>query len=193
VARGRAALGGAAWIHDPDAALALELRHVRVAVHDHCTVGKRVTKPLLASEAGTGVVHDADPHAFDLHDPSLGERRLQRRLIHVSRHGLDRPERGQLRQGARRYDVAGVEHEIGVLQQTHALAWQSAGAARQVGVRDDGDERQRYFLRLCVFLRFAVLLRFAVAFAFLGFAVFGALTRKGLLTNTFVRVAFISA
>jgi hypothetical protein len=159
-------------------------------VHDRGAARKRIAKPLLAPYAGARVVHDADSRAFDLHDPSLGQRGLQGRLIHVPRHRLDPPERRELLERARRDDV-GVQHEVGLLQQTHARGRQSARTARQVCVRDDGDERQRYFLRFCAFLRIAVLLRFAVAFAL--FAFFGVVTRKGLLTNTFVRVAFISA
>jgi hypothetical protein len=148
VARGGAALSGAARIHDPDAAVALELGHVRMPVHDHGATRKGGAEPLLASDAGTGVVHEADAHAIDFHDASLGQRRLQFRLIHVPGYRLHGPACGKRLERADRDDVAGVKHEVRILQQAQTLPWQSAGAARQVGVRDDGDERQGYFLRL---------------------------------------------
>jgi rRNA maturation protein Nop10 len=169
----------------------LELRHVRVPVHDHRAAGKGSAKTLFPSCAGAGVVHDADPHRFDLHDPPLGQRRLQVRVIHVPHHRLHRPERGQLLERTGGDDVACVEYEVGLLQQAHALSRQSSSPARQMRVRDDRYERQRYYLRF----GFALTLFAFGFFGFVrfGFAFFGVVTRKGLLTNTFVRVAFISA
>jgi hypothetical protein len=82
---------------------------------------------------------------------------------------------------ARGHDVAGVQRQVSLFEQPYALLGQSSSAAREVRVGDDCDERQRYFLRL------------RAGFAFLGFAFFGAVTRNGLLTKTFVRVAFVSA
>ena len=61
VTRGRAALRRAAGVHDPDAAVPLELRHVRVPVHDHSAAGKGSAKTVFAPRAGTGVVDEPDP------------------------------------------------------------------------------------------------------------------------------------
>ena len=171
--------------------MALELRHVRVAVHDHRAAGKASAKTMFASSAGTGVVHEADPHPFDLHDPPLGQRRLQVGVIHVPHHRLHRPERGQLLERTGGDDVAGVEHEVGFLQQPHALWRQSSSPARQMRVRDDRYKRQRCYLRFGLALALFAFARFG--FARFGFAFFGVVTRKGLLTSTFVRLAFISA
>lgn len=107
-------------------------------------------------------------------------------MIHVSHHRLHRPERGQLLEGTGGDDVTGVKHEVGLLQEAHALSRQSTSAARQMRIRDDRYERQRCYLRF----GFAFAL---FGFARFGFAFFGVVARKGLLTNTFVRVAFISA
>jgi hypothetical protein len=163
---------------------------MRVPVHDHRAVRKGSAKTVFASRAGTGVVHEADTHALHLHDPPLRQGRLQIRMIHVAQHGLHRPERGQLLERTGGDDVAGVEHEVGLLQQPHALSRQSSSPARQMRVRDDRDERQRYYLRFGFAFAFAFGL---FGFARFGFAFFGAVARNGLLTNTFVRVAFISA
>jgi hypothetical protein len=170
----------------------LELRHVRVPVHDDRATWKGSAKTVFASRAGTGVVYEADPHALHLHDPPLRQGRLEVRVVHVSQHGLHRPERGQLLERTGGDDVAGVKYEVGLLQQPHALSRQSSSPARQMRVRDDRYERQRCYLRFGFGFAFAFAFAF-FGFARFGFAFFGAVARNGLLTNTFVRVAFISA
>jgi hypothetical protein len=133
-------------------------------------------------------VDEADPHALDLHDPPLRQLRLQVGVIHVPSHRVHRPERGQLFERAGRDNVAGMEYEVGLLQEPYALSRQSSSPARQMRVRDDRYERQRCYLRFGFAFAFVLF-----SFARFGFAFFGAVARKGLLTNTFVRVAFISA
>ncbi len=73
-----------------------------------------------------------------------------------------------------------MKNEVGLLEPPQTFRRESAGASGKVRVRDDGDERQRYFLRFGFVLRF-------------GFAFCGVVTRNGLLAKTFVRVVFISA
>src|SRR5690242_17476766 len=74
---GPAALRRAAWIEDPDTAAPLDLRLVRVPVDDRVAARERRGQPLLPPRARAGNVHEPDSRAFDLHDPPLGERRLQ--------------------------------------------------------------------------------------------------------------------
>ena len=112
-------------------------------------------------------------------------------MIHVPHHRLHRPERDQLLERAGGDDVAGVKNEVGLVQQPDALSRQSSSPARQMRVRDDRYERQRCYLRFGFALALFAFARFG--FARFGFAFFGVVTRKGLLTSTFVRVAFISA
>jgi hypothetical protein len=124
-------------------------------------------------------VHRPDLHTLDLDHAPFRQGGLQRFVIHVSRHRVHGAERAQLCERALCHDVACVQDEIGFRQEPNTLSRESANPARQVRIRDDCDERQR-FLRLGFVLR-------------AGFGLAGVATRNGLLTKTFVRAVFISA
>jgi hypothetical protein len=179
--RSGAPLGGAAGVDDPDALVTLQLRHVRVAVDDRGAAGKGRVQTILAACPRARVVHHPDLHALDLDNSALRQDGLQRFVIHVPRDRLHGGESAQLDEHALRDDVPRVQDEIGLRQEPNALPRESAGAARQVRVRDDGDERQRER-----FVRRGFALRAGLAFA-------GAVKRNGLLTKTLVRAVFISA
>jgi hypothetical protein len=148
-----------------------------VAVDDRRAAGKLCAQPLLPAGARSGVVHHPDPHCLHLDDAALGQPGAQNVVVHVADHRLDGSERKQLVERTRSHDITRVENEVGLLEKARALPREAARAARQMGVRDDRDERQR--LRL--------------GFAFGGGFVFGAVMRNGLLAKTFVRAVFISA
>jgi hypothetical protein len=120
----------------------LDLRDVRVAVDDRIAVGKPREEPLLPPHARAGDVHESDPHATDVDDAPVRQLSLQRRLVHVPAHRVDRPERLELPQDGRGDDVAPVEDQVGELELTQAFVWQAPRASRQVRVGDDGDARQ---------------------------------------------------
>jgi hypothetical protein len=142
VVRRAPALGRAAGIDDPDLAVPLELREMRVAVDDRVAARKPGDEPLLPAGARTCDMHEPDPEILDLYDPTLGKGRLQRRLVDVAPDGLDRRERLQLVEHARSDDVASVQDQVGLAELPQALVRKPARASRKVRVRDDRDPRQ---------------------------------------------------
>jgi hypothetical protein len=145
---------------------------MRVPVHDRRTAGKRGAEALLAPDTRPRVVHHPDPNAFDVDHSALRQAGPQVTVVHVPDDRFDRTQCREVVEHARGNDVARVQDEIALIEQLDAGARESSGAARQVGVRDDRDERQRYFLR---------------------FAFCTVPARNGRLTKTVVRFGFISA
>jgi hypothetical protein len=137
-----ATLGRTARVDDPDVPVTFELRHVRVAVDDRVAVRESAAESLLAPDKRTSVVHEADPDALDLDDPSRGQRRLKRDVVHVPRDRIDRRECGQIVEHARCDQVATVQHVVGRLERFEAGSRELSRPARQVRIGDDGDERQ---------------------------------------------------
>jgi hypothetical protein len=122
--------------------VALELRHVRVAVDDRGASGKGGAQTILAARPRAGVVHHRDLHALDLDDAPFRQDGLHCFVVHVPRHSLHGRERPELGEHALGDDVARVQYEIGLRQEPKALPRESAGATRQMRIGDDGDERQ---------------------------------------------------
>jgi hypothetical protein len=87
-------------------------------------------------------VHHPDPRPLDLDHAPLGERRRQRRLVHVPVDGLDAAELLELCQHARGDEVTPVQDQVGGLELTEASIRQPPRTARQVRVGDHGDARQ---------------------------------------------------
>ena len=148
---------------------------MRVSVDDGRAAAKGGAETIFPPGTGSGVVHHADLHASDVNDPTLRQNFSQLQVVHVSHHTLHPSEPGQLLEHAHGDEVAGMQDEIRLVEQLEAGARKSSGPARQMRVRDDRDESQRYFL----------LLRLAFCTT--------APARNGRLTKTLVRFVFISA
>lgn len=80
-------------------------------VRDEPAAGERGPQPLVAPGGRAGVVHEPDPQVLGLDDAPLGEELLQRPLVHVAVHRLDRRKRTELLEHGCRGQVADVEHE----------------------------------------------------------------------------------
>ena len=77
----------------------------------------------------------ADSESRDLDDALLRERLLQRRLVHVPGHALERrPELRELLVELQRHEVAGMQHEVGPGHLADTLVGQRPRAAREMGV-----------------------------------------------------------
>jgi hypothetical protein len=121
----------------------LDLRNVRVAVHDRAAVLEPSGEPCFSALARARVVNHADPHGVDLDDALLRERLLQGLLVHVSGDGDDgRAELLEVLQDLRRDEVSGMHQEIGARDQPNALVGQRALPTWEMGVGDDGDAGQ---------------------------------------------------
>ena len=122
---------------------ALHLRNVRVPVDDGTTIGEARREARLPPCAGAGIVEHPDPRAVELDDPLARQRFLQRRLVHVPLHALERgTEPAQLFEERRGHEVPAVEDQVGALQQAQTLIRKRPRASREVRVRDDRDARQ---------------------------------------------------
>jgi hypothetical protein len=132
-----------AGIEDPEMLEALHLRNVRMAVDHGITVLEACGEACLPSKARPGVVNHSDADVLDLDDLLLRQRLLQRRLVHVPVHALERrPDRTQLLEDARCDEVAAVQQKLGACDEPHALVRQRPRAPRQVRIGDDGDADQ---------------------------------------------------
>src|SRR5690349_16863199 len=77
---GRApALGRRARVQDPDLAVELDLRDMRVPVDDGVAAGEAADEPGLPPRERPGNVHDPDAHLARLDDPLLRQLLPQRR------------------------------------------------------------------------------------------------------------------
>jgi hypothetical protein len=146
VHRGRAALGRAAGIEDPDVLVLLDLRYVRVAVNHRVTVGKATHEPDLATRPWARDVHHAESRTACVDDALARQSLPQRRLVHVPDHGLDRwAEPQELLQEAHRDEVAGVQDQVGRLKPLLAGSRKPPRAAREMSVGNDRDERSVFY------------------------------------------------
>jgi hypothetical protein len=88
-----------------------------------------------------GVVHEPDPQALGFDHEASGQCLAQRGLVHVAVHGSNRSELLELLQHRCGRHVSGVEDELGPLEQAETLLWKAAGAARQVRIPDERDQK----------------------------------------------------
>ena len=86
-------------------------------------------EPRLAPGQRAWLVHDSDSGTAGLDHALRGQCVPQRRLVHVSVHRLDRPERPELLEHARRDEVARVEDQVRLAQEAKALLGEPPGAA----------------------------------------------------------------
>ena len=122
---------------------ALDLRDVRVPVHDRVAVRKPRREPPLPAGVRPRNVRHADPHPLDLDDPLARQCLLEGGLVHVPVHALDgRPVAPQILEGGHRDEVAAVQHEVCGAEQPDAFVGKRTLATRQVRVRDDRDPAQ---------------------------------------------------
>src|SRR5215204_768929 len=142
VRRSAPTLGRAAWIQDPYALVPLDLRDVRVAVHDGLAIREPTDESCLPAGARARDVGHADANAVDLDYVPLRERFPQPWLVHVPVDGLDPAEPAQLVEDEGGDDVAEVEDHAGRLAAAQAFLRKAPRAPRQVRVCDDRDERQ---------------------------------------------------
>jgi hypothetical protein len=82
----------AAWVEDPDALDARDLRHVTVAVGDDIATGEEFPQALVAADSGAAVVDEPDSKPVELGRRSHGKRRAEAVVVHVSMHGDHRAE-----------------------------------------------------------------------------------------------------
>jgi hypothetical protein len=133
-------LGRAARIENPDAVVALDLRHMGVPVDDRVAAWKAPPQPGLSSARGTGDVHEPDPCLGDLDDELRRQRLSQGGLVHVAANRMHRrPEGPQAVEDRRGDDVARVEHEVGSPQLVGAGVRKLPCSSRQMGVGNDRD------------------------------------------------------
>jgi hypothetical protein len=85
---------------------------------------------------------DAKPSVLDLDDPSLRQELSQRGLVHIPNHALDRREPSELFEHGDRNEVACVQDQVCLLEPTQTLRGQPPRPSREMGIRDDGDQRQ---------------------------------------------------
>ena len=90
-------------------------RDVAVAEDDEVGGREASTEPALPSLAGTGIVDHADAQAVDREEPLLGKL-TDEVVVVVAEDGDGGGEPGQLLEQRAGDDVAGVEHEVGLLQ-----------------------------------------------------------------------------
>jgi hypothetical protein len=121
----------------------LDLRDVRVAVDDRAAVLEPGGEAGFAALAWARVVDDADLNVVHLDDALLRQYLLQGLLVHVSADADDgRAKLLQILQELRRDEVAGMQHEVGIRDQPHALLGQRTRPAREMRVGNDGDAGQ---------------------------------------------------
>src|SRR4051794_34355862 len=89
-------LGRAPRVEDPDAAEALDLRQVRMAVHDRVAAGEPSDEASLPPPAAARLMHEADPGLRDYDHGLLRQQLNQRRLVVVATHRFDGAVRPQL-------------------------------------------------------------------------------------------------
>lgn len=142
VLRRPASLRGAPGVEDPRLPHARQLGNVRMSVGDRVAVGKGFDETRVPPGGTAGVVQEPDPQAlgFD-HEPS-GQRLTQRGLVHVAVHRSDRSELLELLENRPGRHVSGMEDELGPLEQAHAFLRKPAGAARQMRVSDERDQKR---------------------------------------------------
>jgi hypothetical protein len=88
-----------------------------------------------------GVVHEPDPEAAGLDHEASWQCVAQRGLVHVPVHRGDRSELLKLLEDRGPSHVSGVEDELGPLEQAQAPLRKAAGAARQVCITDERDQK----------------------------------------------------
>ena len=129
------ALGGRARIQHPEVLEALDLRDVGVAVDDGIAVLEPGRESRLPPLPRPGVMDHADSESPHIDDALLRERLLQRLLVHVPGHTLERrPELRELLVELQRHEVAGMQHEVGLGHLADTLSGQRPRSAREMGV-----------------------------------------------------------
>jgi SnoaL-like domain len=149
--RGRpAALGRAARVEDLEAVVgALVERQVGVAEHHGVgALAEARAHPLQAPGARAGVVDHGDPRGARLHDALGWEQPAQLWDIDIP---VDREQRRadrlELAQDLDRRDIASVQEQVGARDALDARTGEPSCAARQVRVRDDGDQHSQGYWR----------------------------------------------
>jgi hypothetical protein len=101
-------------------------------VDDRVAVRKLRAQARRAAGRRSRDVHHPDPEAApDLHDVLLRQPSLERRLVHVPVHGLDRRTGTVQRfENADRDEVAAVEDQISRATELDAARWKLARSAR---------------------------------------------------------------
>jgi hypothetical protein len=87
-------------------------------------------------------VQDPNPLPFRLHNAASRQRGAERRLVHVALDRDDRRESLQILEDRGGGEVAGMEDEVGPLEDSDAIAREPPPAARQVGVSEECDQRR---------------------------------------------------
>ena len=101
-------------------------------------------QPHEAAAARAGVVEHRHARPARLHHPLRRQQPAQLGRVHVAmdrRHG--RTDRLELAKRVEGVQIAGVEQQIRRLDPLHARVRQAPGPARQMGVRDHGDQHVR--------------------------------------------------
>ena len=110
-------------------------------VGDRVAPRKGVGEPRMPPGSTAGVVHKPDPQALGFDHEASGQCLAQRGLVHVAVHGSNRSELLELLQHRCGRHVPGVDDELGPLEQAQTLLWKAAGAARQVRIPDERDQK----------------------------------------------------
>jgi hypothetical protein len=113
---------------------------MRMAVGDDVAAGEGSSEALRTSTCVPAIVDEPDPQALRGDDGALGEKLAERRLVHVSVHGLNGGELTELFQHGRGREVAHVQDQVGPLQHTEASLGEAARAARKVRVAEKRDQ-----------------------------------------------------
>jgi hypothetical protein len=135
-------LGRASGIEHPDLAHLRRLGKMSVAIDHGVTAREGRHESFRPTHPRPRHVDHADSNRFHLYDAALGQNVPKRRLVHVPDHPLDRSELPEFLQHGSRDEVAGVKDQVRSLQPPQALRRQPPPTPRQVGIRDDCDERQ---------------------------------------------------
>lgn len=142
VCRRAPSIGRTAGIEDPDAAVALQLGQMRVAVDDGRAAWKAGDQARLSPGPATRVVNDAQSCLPHLDNPFSRQERSERGLVHVPVHREDRSERAQLLEHALGYEVARVNDQVGRGELAEASVGQPSPASGQMRVGEDRDARR---------------------------------------------------
>lgn len=110
-------------------------------VGDRVAVWKDLGETRMPPGRTAGVVHEPDPQALGFDHAASWQCFTQRGLVHVAMHGEDRSELIELFEHRRGRHVSGVEDDLGPLEQAQALLWKATGAAREVRIPDERDQK----------------------------------------------------
>jgi len=142
VCRRAPSIGRTAGIEDPDAAVALQLGQVRVAVDDGRAAWKAGNQAHLAPGPASRVVNDAQSCLPNLENPFSRQERLERGLVHVPVHREDRSERAQRLEHVLGHEVARVNDQVGRGELADASVGKPPRATGQMRVGEDRDARR---------------------------------------------------